>query len=73
VKFGTGPFAFGFDALKDPLFMSKALITAVLLAYFAIALGYAIRYHRRKVRSSRPDATRSLSCCDPSCADYNEA
>jgi len=64
---------FDFDALKDPLFMSKALISAVLLAYFAIALGYAIRYHRRKLRSSGLDATRALSCCDPSCIGCGEA
>ena len=53
--------------------MSKALISAILLAYFAIALGYAIRYHRRKLRSSGLDATRFLSCRDPPCADCNEA
>jgi len=72
-KFGTGSFALDFDALKDPFFMSKALISAVLLAYFAIALGYAIRYHRRKLRSPGLDASRILSCCDPPCVDCNEA
>jgi len=71
VKLGTGSFVFG--VLKDPLFMSKALISAVLLAYFAIALGYAVRYHRRKLRSSGLDAARVSSCCDPPCVDCNEA
>ncbi|KAF9650893.1 hypothetical protein BDM02DRAFT_1223093 [Thelephora ganbajun] len=72
VKFGTGSFVFDFNALKDPLFMSKALVSAVLLVYFAIALGYAIRYHRRKLHSPGLDATRFSTCCEPSCADYNE-
>jgi len=52
--------------------MSKALVSVVLLAYFAVALGYAIRYHRRKSHSPGRDATRFSTCYDPSCADRNE-
>ena len=64
---------FDFGALKDPVFMSKTLVSAVLLAYFAIALGYAIRRHRRKLHSPSLDAAGLSTCCDPSCADCGEA
>ena len=53
--------------------MSKAFVSAALLAYFAIALGHAIRYHRRKLHSPGLDATRFSACRDPPCADCNEA
>ena len=72
MKFGAASFAFDFSVLMDPLFMSKALVSAILLAYFAIALGYAIRYHRRKLHSPGLDATKFPTCCDPPCADCNE-
>lgn len=72
INFGARSFVLDFSGLKDPLLMSKALISAVLLAYFAIALGYAIRYHRRKLQSLGLDATRFSTCRDPSCADHNE-
>lgn len=52
--------------------MSKALVSVVLLAYFAIALGYAIRYHRRKLHSPGLDPARFPTCRDPSCTDHNE-
>jgi len=65
--------AFDPSALRDPAFMSKALISTMLLAYFAIALGYAVRYHRRKSRSPGLEATGLSTCCEPSCANYNEA
>jgi hypothetical protein len=71
-NFGTTSFGYSSDALKDPVFMSKALVSALLLTYFAIALGYAIRYRRRKLHPTGPDATRFSSCCDPPCADCNE-
>ena len=73
IKFGAGAFFPDFEALKDPVFMSKTLVSVVLLTYFVIALGYAIRYHRRKSHSPSPDVTRFPTCCDPLCADYNEA
>ena len=65
--------AFDLNALRDPTFMSKALISIVLLAYFAIALGYAIRYHRRKSRSPGLEATKFSTCCESSCANHSEA
>lgn len=52
--------------------MSKALVSGVLLAYFAIALGHAIRYHRRKSRTHGLDATKLSTCCEPPCADCSE-
>ena len=67
--FGTRSLALDFDVFKDPVFMSKALVSAVLLTYFAIALGYAIRHHRRKLHPHGPDATRFPACCDPPCTD----
>jgi hypothetical protein len=70
---GQGDPGFDLSALKNPIFMSKALVSAVLLAYFAIALGYAIRYHRRKSHSHGLDATRLPTCCESSCADCHEA
>jgi len=70
---GQGASAFDSGALGDPTFTSKALVSVVLLAYFVIALGYAIRYHRRKSHSSGLDPTRLPTCCDPSCVDCNEA
>ena len=72
MKFGAASFAFDFSVLKDPLFMSKALVSTILLAYFAIALAYAIRYHRRKLHSPALDTTKFPTCCDPPCVDCNE-
>jgi len=73
MQFGAGSFVFDFNALNDPVFMSKALVSAVLLVYFAIALGYAIRYRRRKPHPPGLDATRLSTRYGPSCADCNEA
>ncbi|KAF9792939.1 hypothetical protein BJ322DRAFT_1016571 [Thelephora terrestris] len=58
--------AFDLNALRDPTFMSKALISIVLLAYFAIALG-------RKSRSPGLEATKFSTCCESSCANHSEA
>jgi len=63
---------FDLTAIQDLAFMSKALISAVLLAYFAIGLGYAIRHHRRKSHSTGLDATRFSTCCDSSCTDRSD-
>lgn len=72
INFGAGAFVSGFGAIRDPEFMSKALVSALLLAYFAIALGYAIRHHRRKPHTLGLDTTKLSTCRDPSCTDHEE-
>ena len=64
---------FDFETLSDPMLMSKALVSAVLLTYPAIAFEYAIRYQRRKPHSSGLEITRFSTCCDSHCADHREA